>query len=135
MQAESQREFIKYAGQNIVLQIIPVLDNFHMSTDHIPEDQKDGGWVVGIMHIQKQLENVLAENGIEEITAKEGDKFDPVIHEAIQDRKQESGDKEQEMKGIIKKVVLKGYRMGPARNASHSDAGGKILRPVKVTVE
>ena len=142
MQAESQNEFIKYAGQNIVMQIIPVLDNFHMSTDHIPENQKDGGWVLGIMHIQKQLENVLAENGIEEIETKEGDKFDPAIHEAIQDRnkEQETGDKE-ETKGIIhpvkssqsevaegefnrvKKVVLKGYKLN-----------GKVLRAVKVIV-
>lgn len=118
MQIESQREFVKYAGQNIVMQIIPVLDNFHMSTDHIPKDQKDGGWVVGIMHIQKQLENVLAENGVEEIPAKEGDKFDPAIHEAIEDsdKKEAAGDK-------VKKVLLKGYKMG-----------NKIIRPAKVIV-
>ena len=116
MQIESQREFVKYAGQNIVLQIIPVLDNFHMSTEHIPKDQKDGGWVVGIMHIQKQLENVLTENGVEEISAKEGDKFDPVIHEAMQSKEEAKGDK-------IKKVMMKGYKMGD-----------KIIRPVKVIV-
>lgn len=126
MQAESQKEFIKYAGQNIILQIIPVLDNFHISTDHIPEDQKDGGWVVGIMHIKKQLENVLAENGIEEITAKEGDKFDPAIHEAIESnyKKQEARDKEQEIGDKIKKIVMKGYKLN-----------GKIIRPIKVIVE
>ena len=118
MQIESQREFVKYAGQNIVLQIIPVLDNFHMSTDHIPEDQKDGGWVVGIMHIQKQLENVLAENGVDEIETKIDDKFNPEIHEAVEnnDKKEIAGDK-------VKKVLLKGYKMG-----------NKIIRPVKVIV-
>ena len=52
MQAESQKDLLKYATQNIILQIIPVLDNFQMSTAHIPEDQKDGGWVTGIMYIQ-----------------------------------------------------------------------------------
>jgi molecular chaperone GrpE len=100
------------------LQIIPVLDNFHISTDHIPEDQKEGGWVVGIMHIQKQLENVLAENGVEEIETKIGDKFNPEIHEAIQN----SG-KEQETSDKIQKIVMKGYKMS-----------GKIIRPVKVIV-
>lgn len=125
MQAESQKDFIKYATQNVVLQLIPVLDNFHMSTDHIPEDKKDGGWVVGIMHIQKQLENVLAENGVTEILTKEGDKFDPAIHEAIEssDKKQETRDKEQEIGDKIKKVVMKGYKLN-----------GKIIRPVKVIV-
>ena len=67
MQAESQKDRIRYATENIVMQIIPVIDNFHVSTSHIPQDQKDGGWVTGIMYIQKQLENVFAENGVEEI--------------------------------------------------------------------
>jgi molecular chaperone GrpE len=133
MQIESQREFVKYAGQNIVLQIIPVLDNFHMSTDHIPKDQKDGGWVVGIMHIQKQLENVLAENGATEIETKVGDKFNPEIHEAVKDSSQSivhSSEKEKNdheprtnNQELVKKVVLKGYKMG-----------NKIIRPVKVIV-
>ena len=133
MQIESQKEFIKYVGQNIVLQIIPVLDNFHMSTDHIPEDQKDGGWVVGIMHIQKQLENVLAENGATEIETKVGDKFNPEIHEAVKDSSQSivhSSEKEKNdheprtnNQELVKKVVLKGYKMG-----------NKIIRPVKVIV-
>jgi molecular chaperone GrpE len=119
MQAESQKEFVKYAAQNIIFQLIPVLDNFHMSTDHIPEDQKNGGWVTGIMHIQKQLENVLAENGVEEIPTKAGDKFDPAIHEAVEhsDKGNGTGDK-------VKKILMKGYK-----------TGNKIIRPVKVIVE
>lgn len=133
-QAENLKDFMKYSTQNIILEIIPVLDNFHVSTDHIPEDQKDNSWVVGIMHIQKQLEKVLTDNGVEEIAVKIGDKFDPKIHEAIQNNKQGSTNKEQKNK--ISKVVLKGYKMGPARNASQSDAGGgKIIRAARVIVE
>jgi len=131
MQAESQKDLIRYASQNVILQLIPVLDNFHMSTDHIPEDQKDGGWVVGIMHIQKQLEQVLAENGIEEIPAKVGDLFDPRLHEAISTEKNEihpvksakGGPAEREF-NRVKKVVLKGYKMGE-----------KVIRPARVVVE
>jgi molecular chaperone GrpE len=125
MQAEAQKDFMKYATMNIVLQIIPVLDNFHISTDHIPENQKESGWVVGIMHIQKQLENVLADNGVEEITTKIGDKFNPEMHEAISDsndsNKQHSNDSNNQK---VKKIIMKGYKMG-----------GKIIRPVKVIVE
>ena len=84
-QAESQKDLIRYSTQNIVLQILPVIDNFHASTDHIPEDQKTNSWVVGIMHIQKQLETVLTDNGVEEISVKVGDSFDPAMHEAIED--------------------------------------------------
>lgn len=123
MQAESQKDFIKYATQDVVLQLIPVLDNFHMSTDHIPEDQKDGGWVVGIMHIQKQLENVLAENGVTEILTKEGDKFDPAIHEAVSDPSNSGKHTNDSNELKIKKIIMKGYKMS-----------NKIIRPVKVIV-
>ena len=121
--ADSQKDLIRYASQNVILQLIPVLDNFHMSTDHIPEDQRDGGWVVGIMHIQKQLEGVLAENGIEEIPAKVGDTFDPVMHEAIEDKECLHCKDKKEFKNMIKKVVLKGYKMGE-----------KVIRPARVRV-
>lgn len=124
MQSESQKDLVKYAASNILLQIIPVLDNFHMSTDHIPEDQKDGGWVVGIMHIQKQLENVLTENGVEEISAKVGDTFDPVMHEAIEDKECLHCEGEKKYENKIKKVVMNGYKMGD-----------KIIRAARVVVE
>ncbi|KKT87530.1 MAG: Protein GrpE [Candidatus Moranbacteria bacterium GW2011_GWC2_45_10] len=86
MQGESQKDMARYAAQSILLEIIPVIDNFHASTAHIPKDQKDGGWVTGIMYIQKQLENVLTENGVSEIEVKVGDSFDPVMHEAMEDK-------------------------------------------------
>ncbi|OGI30735.1 MAG: nucleotide exchange factor GrpE, partial [Candidatus Moranbacteria bacterium RIFOXYB12_FULL_35_8] len=31
-----QWELAKYSGLNLILQILPVLDNFHAATDHIP---------------------------------------------------------------------------------------------------
>jgi molecular chaperone GrpE len=118
-QAENMKDFVKYAAENIILEIIPVLDNFHASTDHVPEDQKENSWVVGIMYIQKQLEKVLSDNGAEEITVKAGDKFDPKIHEAVHSEEEDG----KEPKNKIAKVVLKGYRMGD-----------KIIRPARVVV-
>ena len=122
-QAENQKNFIQYASENIVSEIIPVLDNFHVSTEHIPEDQKNSPWVVGIMHIQKQLEKVLTDNGVEEIAVKVGDKFDPKIHEAIQSNSQGTKNKEQKSEEIISKIVLRGYKIGD-----------RIVRPARVIV-
>ena len=125
--AESQREMLKYATQNIVLEILPVIDNFHASTDHIPEDQKDNPWVTGIMYIQKQLEDVLTENGVQEIEVKVGDRFDPIFHEAIEDKEYvdcKEGEVENEYQNKIKKVLTKGYKIGE-----------KVIRAVRVVVE
>jgi len=123
-QAEVNIENIKYANRSLIMEIIPVLDNFHASTDHIPEDQKDNAWVTGIMYIQKQLEKVLSDNGVEEIETKVGDKFDPELHEAIHGNNQETRDKKQESKNLISKIVLKGYKLN-----------GKIIRAARVIVE
>ena len=125
-QAESQQDMIRYATQGIILQIIPVLDNFHASTNHIPEDQKENAWVTGIMHIQKQLEIVLKDNGVENIDAKAGDHFDPKFHEAVEDLECKSC-KTKDYKGYqnkIKRVVQKGYKIGE-----------KVIRPARVIVE
>lgn len=116
-----QWELAKYSGLNLIMQILPVLDNFHASTDHIPADQKDNPWVVGIMYIQKQLEKILEDNGVKEIKTKAGDEFDPKIHEAIKDSQQPtvegSGKNKNEGGGktnnreLIERVALKGYKM------------------------
>lgn len=117
-QTENQKNFIQYATQNIILEIIPVLDNFYTSTEHIPADQGKNPWVVGIMHIQKQLEKVLEDNGVQEIKIKVGDEFDHNTMEAVHsNNQQEAGNK-------VGKIIQKGYKMGD-----------KVIRPARVVVE
>lgn len=133
-----ERDMAGRAVEDFAYRLLPVVDNFHMSTDHIPEDQKDGAWVQGIMYIQKQLEQVLQEMGIEEIVVKEGDVFDPSLHEAVggtSDKRKVTSDKEEgenteDRRGdnlsspeTIKKVLMKGYKRGE-----------RVVRPARVTV-
>ena len=124
-QADSQKDLIRYSTQSIVLQILPVIDNFHASTDHIPEDQKNNPWVTGIMYIQKQLEQVLADNGVEEMKIEKGDNFDPAQHEAVEDKECKScKSKDYKFQNKIKKVLTRGYRMGD-----------KVVRAARVIVK
>ena len=74
------------------------------------------------MHIQKQLTDVLKDNGVEEIETKAGDEFDPNIHEAVGNDERAEENKE-EKKNKVAKVILHGYKMG-----------GKVVRPVRVQV-
>lgn len=119
-QAGNMKDVIAYSNTNLILEILPVLDNFYASTDHVPEDQKKSPWVVGIMHIQKQLEKVLEDNGVSKIVVEEGDKFDPSIHEAVEDK---DANKEKS-KNIIKKILMKGYKIE-----------NRVIRAARVTVE
>jgi len=121
--SQERKEMIAFSNANLISEIIPVLDNFHASTDHIPEDQRDGAWVVGIMHIQTQLEKVLEDNGVLEIPVKVGDEFDPATMEALEDTNVMNKKANDTNKDKVKKIVQKGYKMG-----------GKVLRAARVIV-
>jgi molecular chaperone GrpE len=131
-QQESQKELSGYLIERLVMEITPVLDNFQMATGHVPEDAVNSPWVVGIQYIEKQLEKVLADNGMQIIEVKEGDIFDPNIHEAIsEEKKAENADDDNTGKEIessarqqfVVKIMQKGYKIGE-----------KVIRPAKVVV-
>lgn len=116
--AKEKQEFAKYANANLIIEILPVLNNFKMAVKHIPEDQKDSQWIQGITHIKNQLLSVLSANGIEEIKTS-GEKFDPELHEAVKN----DNDKNFNKKGIIIEEAIPGYKMN-----------GKVIIPAKVIV-
>lgn len=112
-QARAREEFVKFSKMDVISQILPVLDNFEASLSHVPEKEKDSAWVAGITHIQRQIEDLLKNNGVLEIEVKISDKFNPEIHEAVAGK----GEK-------VKKVLQKGYSLN-----------GRILRAVRIEVE
>ncbi len=115
--ASDQNNYIKSANEELLLQILPVLDNFQSAYDALPKELTDNSWVKGIKYIKAQLEDVLKKNNIEEIKAL-NEKFNPEFHEAINQQKNKS------KKIMIKKVNLKGYLLN-----------NKVIRPSKVEVK
>lgn len=125
-QLESQKDLRGILIEKLVLDIIPVLDNFRSATEHVPPEEKESPWVIGIQYIEKQLESVLTDNGMQTIEVQVGDMFDPSIHEALDsqqktDNKKQEAESEKEQK--IAKVVSKGYKFGE-----------RVIRAAKVTV-
>jgi molecular chaperone GrpE len=135
-QIESQKDLRGILTEKLILDIVPVLDNFRSATQHVPPEEKESPWVVGIQYIEKQLETVLTDNGVQMIEVKEGDVFDPSIHEALEmengNIKMENEEKEVEdpeldegkEPHVIAKVVQKGYKFGD-----------RVIRPAKVIVK
>ena len=119
-QQESQKELGGYLIEKLVLDIVPVLDNFRAATSHVPPEQKDSPWVTGIQYIEKQLETVLVDNGVTPIDAEPGMSFDPNLHEAVGT---EEGSEKNSEGHKIAKVLQKGYKVG-----------SKIVRPARVSV-
>lgn len=124
--ATQQKELGGYLIERLVMDLVPVMDNFRSATEHVPEAERGSPWVTGIQYIEKQLEKVLTENGVETITAQVGDAFDPKIHEAVSGEatNDESGiTNHTEGKEVIVKVLQNGYKIGE-----------RIIRPVKVVI-
>lgn len=72
----------KFANQDLILKIIPVLDNFKRAFKHIPKEHKESDWVKGIKQVEKQLGNMLAGEGLEKMELL-GKIFDPEDAEAM----------------------------------------------------
>lgn len=121
------QDLIKFANASLILEFLPVLDNFKLAVCHIPAEEKNADWVIGIMHIKKQMEDIFKNLGIEEIKTV-GEKFNPVLHEAVgkeeKDEEGKEGKEEEDKKGdVIVKEVRAGY-------TSH----GKVIQAAKVIV-
>ncbi len=80
---EEKRQVTRFAQEDLISELLPVVDNFYRATEHVPEDQKNSPWTAGILHIRKQLLDVLDAAGVVEVSATIGDRFNPTQHEAI----------------------------------------------------
>lgn len=114
-------ELIRFANQELLLKIIPVLDNFDEALNHIPKGWEKTSFIEGIKHISRHLKNILEEEGLSEISIKAGDKFDPCFAEAVEKERVKGKEKKKECK--IAEVLQKGYRLN-----------NKVIRPAKVKV-
>lgn len=96
---EEKNDFVKYANEKLIMEIIPVFDNLKISLEHIDDAARQNGWAEGIKYVVKQFADILGDLGLEEIEAKDR-KFDPGRMEAVEGR----GDK-------VIKVVKPGYSL------------------------
>lgn len=110
-------ELIKYAREEWILKILPIMDNFDLAEKKLPENLKNNESIKGILQIRNQIKNLLKGEGVEEIEIF-GKNFDPNFHEVVE----EIEDKEKEA-GTIIGEAQKGYKMN-----------GRLLRPAKVKI-
>ncbi len=113
--AREKEEFVKYAAERFLHDILPVYDNLKMAVEH----HKEGGsWLEGVKYVVKQFKTVLEGMGVSEVKA-ENERFSHETMEAIES--QDTKDKEQD--GIVVRVLRPGYIL-------HD----KVIIPAKVVV-
>lgn len=113
--AEQERqEFNNYANANLILGLLPVIDDLERALDAVPPKYKKHDWVEGVRLVEHKFKTILEGHGVKEIKAS-GETFDPNFHEAL---RQESGED-----GVVIEEFQKGYML-------HD----KLLRPARVVV-
>lgn len=111
---KENENFKKYCLEDYVCGLLPVLDNFALAVKHVPENEAGSNWMIGILHIKKQLEKFLEDMGVSVIEVQKGDDFKEDIHEVIEGEFK---------KGKIEEMVKAGYKIGD-----------RIIRPALVRV-
>ena len=102
-------QLAKYANEEILLNILPVLDNLLLAQQHISDN--------GLAQVIRQFQDLLKKEGIEAIKT-EGEKFNPNIMEAVEELKVEGKEP-----GTVVEETQKGYTMH-----------GQIIRVAKVKI-
>ena len=110
-------ESIKYANAAFLERLIPVLDNFELGLQAARNVPEATAIVDGLSMVYKQLQDFLANSGVETIDAA-GQTFDPNLHEAL--AQEESHDIPE---GKVIRQARRGYRLRD-----------RLLRPANVVV-
>jgi molecular chaperone GrpE len=114
---ERLKLFLGYATEDILLKLLPIVDNLEIADRELTEEQKKNEFIKGVLQIAGQLREFLKSHGVEEFKA-EKEKFNPEFHEAVGTVEGTGLEP-----GIVAEVVKKGYTLQ-----------GKLLRPAKVKV-
>ncbi|PZX07164.1 molecular chaperone GrpE [Psychrobacillus insolitus] len=107
----------KYRAQPLLLDILPVLDNFERALAVNATTEEATSLVKGVEMVYRTLLDAVTKEGLEVIEA-EGVAFDPNFHQAVMQEKDDSKEP-----GIVLQELQKGYKLKD-----------RILRPSMVKV-
>ena len=108
---------MRYAQEELLLKLLPVLDNLERAEKQASSQDKESSIVQGCLLVISQLREFLRSQGVEALHT-EGEKFSPELHEAIGEEAVEGKEP-----GAVLEEVERGYLFL-----------GKLLRPAKVRV-
>jgi molecular chaperone GrpE len=99
---QEKMEMGVYANTQLILALVPVLDDFERAVDSLTPKLAKLDWVHGIQLVERKLRTTLEAQGLSPIKAV-GEMFDPNLHEAVMHVNGEDGKVVHELQ--------KGYRL------------------------
>ena len=106
-----------YRAQNVMVNVLPVLDNFQRALSVEVKDQEAKSLLTGMEMVYRSLVEALKSDGLEEIEAVDQE-FDPNFHQSVM-----TGNDEEKASGIVLEELQKGYKLKE-----------RVLRPTMVKV-
>ncbi len=79
---KEKSEYVRYANESLVRELLPVMDNFERAVLHAGKDADRDSLVKGVELIYSQLQAVFSRFGVRTESAL-GQPFDPLHHEAV----------------------------------------------------
>ncbi len=101
-------ELFKTAGKEVMIELLPVLDDFERALTHIEDDKEAEELRKGVLLIYQKLLSTLEKKGLTVFEVSQGDAFNADIHTAVTQIPAPSED----LKGKIIDVIEKGYKLG-----------------------
>lgn len=115
--AREKEEFLKFAGESVMADILPALDNLDLALAYAPENKECRNFVIGVDMTRKLLLEALSKHGLEQVGAL-GEEFDPARHEAVA-----MEPSSEFVNGQVCALMNKGYRLKD-----------RLIRPARVKV-
>ena len=112
-----REEQVKSANEELILKLLPVIDDLGRALRNVPDNLADSEWATGVAMVKRNLDTKLADEGLTLINPK-GEEFDPEEHEAV--FTEEGSERDQDK---VNAVIRYGYKLN-----------GKVIRPAQVSV-
>jgi molecular chaperone GrpE len=84
-----QFNLINYAAESFIIKLLPIVDDFQRSMDHIDDLEKSESVKDGIKLVYEKLHKLLSEQGVKKMRTK-GEPFNVEYHDALMQRKDDS---------------------------------------------
>ena len=102
---KDHREMVRYRAAGFIEELLPILDGFHMALSIEAKSQEMQNFLTGFEFIYRNMVSVLENEGVNEVSPKVGDVFDPNMMSALE-TKYDEGEPNR-----VLKVNAKGYKL------------------------
>ena len=102
---KDHREVLKYRAAGFVENLLPILDGFHMALSCEATTQEMKNFLTGFEFIYRNMVSVLENEGVQELSPKVGDVFDPNTMSALETKYDEG------KPNLVLEIKVKGYKL------------------------